>query len=104
MTTTEHGGLPARLRDWLGRLVIRLAPGDFEIRYRPGAPAQIRGEVPAAKVGTIQEFLERDLQPAGRLVIRGSWGPRRALHLRFAGTISPGARQQTRNFLFDLLR
>lgn len=104
LSTTEPNRLRDRLRDWLGRLAIRLAPGDFEIDYQPGKPARVRGQIPLAKVGEIQEFLERDLQPKSRLIIRGTWNQRRMLRLRLAGAISPGAQQQTRNFLFELLR
>jgi hypothetical protein len=88
-------------------VLVRIGPGlgaDFEIRHRPGGRVEVRGRIPASKVGTIRAFFARDLQAecAGR--VRGSYGPGRVLRLRFVGGLSPAQRQQARNFLIEHLR
>ena len=88
----------------LDRLLFFLARADFEIRHRPGGRVSVRGRVPASKVAAIRAFFDRDLEPAGAVVIRGSFGPGRALRLRISGRLSPGQRLRTRNFLMDHLR
>jgi hypothetical protein len=93
---------------WLGRLLadlaLRLAPCDFEVRYRPGVGATVRGRVPKAQHGEIDAFFRRDLKPSAPVRLRGSRGRGGSLRLRFAGLPEPSDRQRTRNFLAYLLR
>jgi hypothetical protein len=92
-----------RLGSLLSRVRASLGGSDFVIRYRPDRPVEVRGKVPASKVGAISSFLAHDLQPAGPVTIRGSWGPRRSLRLLIDGALDAGQRQCIRNVLIDLL-
>ena len=92
-----------------GVLVLALVAGargasDFEIRGHRGGRVQVRGRIPKAKVGEIQEFFGQDLGLSRPVVVRGSFGPDRVPRLRFSGSISAGQRQRARNFLMELLR
>lgn len=78
--------------------------GDFVIRYRKTGEITVRGRIPRAKIGTIREFCRQDLDATGAFTIRGWWGPNRLLRLRCTGRLSPGQRQQVRNFLAQCLR
>jgi hypothetical protein len=100
MTRDQNQG---RLRSFLGRVLASLDGSDFVIRYRPDHPVEVRGKVPASKVAAISSFLVHDLQPAGPVTIRGSWGPRRSLRLHIDGILDAGQRQCVRNVLIDLL-
>jgi hypothetical protein len=77
---------------------------DFVIRRGNGRPVQVRGRVAAAKRGTIKAFCEQDLGATVSFTVRGSFGPGRALRLRFSGGLSPAQRQRVRNFLVETLR
>jgi hypothetical protein len=88
-------------------VLVRIGPGlgaDFEIRHRPGGRVEVRGRVPAAKVGAIRGFFARDLQADGPGSVWGTYGPGRVLRLRFRGGLSPAQRQQVRNYLIEHLR
>ena len=87
----------------LGRAAAGVG-ADFVIRYRPSSGTTVRGRVPRAKVGAIAAFFDRDLRPAGPVVVRGAWDRGRALRLQFSGPLSPSQRQRARNFLVDHLR
>jgi hypothetical protein len=88
-------------------VLVRIGPGlgaDFTIRHRPGGRVEVRGRIPAAKVGAIRVFFARDLQARCAGTVWGWYGPGRVLRLRFGGGLSPGQRQQARNFLIEHLR
>jgi hypothetical protein len=88
-------------------VLMRIGPGrgaDFEIRHRPGGRVEVRGRIPASKVGAIRAFFARDLGADCSGTVWGSYGPGRVLRLRFGGGLSPGQRQQARNFLIEHLR
>ncbi len=101
---------PRRPSFWnrLGQLFDQFAAGfgsyDFEIRFRPGSPARLRGRIPASKAGIIREFFARDLNLNRPVIVRGTWVQGRNLHLQFLGNLSEGSRQRTRNFLLECLR
>ncbi|HEX8201824.1 MAG TPA: hypothetical protein VF590_15215, partial [Isosphaeraceae bacterium] len=49
----------------LAVVLARLGPGlgaDFVIRHRPGGRVEVRGRLPAAKLGAIRSFFARDLR------------------------------------------
>jgi hypothetical protein len=77
---------------------------DFAIHRRRGGRIEIRGRVPAAKLGALRTFFSHDLDTAGPFTVRGSFdGPGRRARLRFSGRISPEQRQRVRNFLLEHL-
>ncbi len=88
---------------WLSGWLPGPLGAEFVICYRPGARVRIQGRVPASKVGAITAFFAHDLQPAGRVTVRGTRGPGRALRLQIAGPLSAGECQCVRNVLIDLL-
>jgi hypothetical protein len=76
---------------------------DFVIGRRRGGRVVIRGHIPRARYAEIREFFGRDLTTAGTLTILGTWSPGGALRLRGLGRLTPGERQQVRNFLRECL-
>jgi hypothetical protein len=77
---------------------------DFTIKRSRGGQVSVRGRIPASKVGAIRSFFARDLGTPHAVSVRGSVGSGRSLRLQVVGRLSPGQRQQVRNFLVELLR
>jgi hypothetical protein len=77
---------------------------DFTIELRRDGRVLVRGRVSAGKAGAIRSFFARDLGVRHPVSVRGSFGPGRTLRLQFSGRLTPGQRQQARNFLSELLR
>jgi hypothetical protein len=92
------------LGELLGWVRVRLSPADFEVRYRRDGRAEVRGQVPKAKHGSIREFFERDLRPTGPALVRGTRRKGGMPRLEMAGALSERDRQRVRNFLIECLR
>lgn len=60
--------------------------------------ASIRG-LPEARIGRIVEFLEEDVAPESRLVIRAAHAKSGRLMTKVSGAVDEGTRQRIRNFL-----
>jgi hypothetical protein len=76
---------------------------DLVIRMRRGQPS-FRGKLAAGRRAEIERYLTEQFADVGRLRIdvhypRGS----RRLRVRVRGSVSPGERQQVRNFLTAVL-
>ncbi|MCO6048112.1 hypothetical protein NG895_29815 [Aeoliella sp. ICT_H6.2] len=56
--------------------------------------------LPASRTARVAEFLERDLAPESRVVIRAARSKSGRLRTKVTGAVDDGTRQRIRNFLY----
>lgn len=71
----------------------------IKIVVSPRGVESVRG-LPRARTGRIVQFLEQDLAPSSRLVIRAAKSNSGRLRTKVSGRVDDGTRQRIRNFLY----
>jgi hypothetical protein len=77
---------------------------DFVIRRGRDRKVRMTGRIAASKRGAIKAFFDQDFGATDSFTVRGSFGPGRAVKLRFSGRLSRAQQQRARNFLVAHLR
>ena len=86
----------------IGLTVYSLLRRGYDIRIAVrGRDVTVRGPVSAAMKQDLAHFFSNDFPAREKLVIRARRRPDRGYDLRFSGPITPGERQQVRNFLMS---
>ncbi len=88
-------------RLWLG---IGFGLGtDFQV-VREGGTAFVRGRIAAAKAAEIRSFVRDELGDVASFAVACTFGPRRSIRFRWAGSLDRWSRQRVRNVLVEVLK
>ena len=77
---------------------LLVAPAEYVIRYSRGL-VRFDGKFPASRRAEVEEFFKREFAGHGRIKVSAVRVPKRGLRFVIRGKMTPGDRQQIRNFL-----